>query len=170
MSAIDELLARHRAFYAADTHRGVIKARPKLQVAIVTCMDARVDIVGTLGLRPGDVHVLRNAGGLVTDDVLRSLVVSQRLLGTLEIMVVMHTDCGMQGLDDADLAHRIAAETQVEVPFGFHGFGDLDTELRASVERLRSCPWLPNRDYVRGFVYDVETGGLREQADADLTH
>jgi carbonic anhydrase len=170
MSAIDELLARHRAFYAAQPDRGVISVRPKLRIAVLTCMDARIDIVGALGLRPGDVHVLRNAGGLVTDDVLRSLVVSQRLLGTQEIMVVMHSSCGMLGLHDADLAGRIGDETQVDVPFAFGGFTDLDAELQRSVERLRACPWLPHRGYVRGFVYDVETGRIDERADAGLTH
>jgi carbonic anhydrase len=170
MSAVDELLARHRAFLAAGTHQGLTTARPRLGTVVVTCMDGRIDITAALGLRPGDVHVLRNAGGLVTDDVLRSLVVSQRLLGTVEIMVVMHTDCGMKNLSDAELARRIGGETQVEVPFDFGGFTDLDAELRASVERLRGCPWLPHRHAVRGFVYDVDTGRLDERADLDLTH
>ena len=165
MSAVDELLARHRAFLAARSHQGLLGARPKLRVAVVTCMDARIDLTGALGLQPGDVHVVRNGGGLVTDDVLRSLVVSQRLLGTVEIMVVMHTDCGMQKLHDAELAGRIAAETQVEVPFAFGGFTDLHAQLRDSVERLRTCPWLPHRTAVRGFVYNVDTGGIDELAE-----
>jgi carbonic anhydrase len=167
MSAIDELLARHRAFLATRSHQGLLGARPKLRIAILTCMDARIDITAALGLRPGDVHVLRNAGGLVTDDALRSLVVSQRVLGTEEIMVVMHSDCGMLGLHDADLAGRVAAETQVEVPFAFGGFPDLHAQLRASVDRLGACPWLPSRGAVRGFVYDVDTGAIHEPAAAD---
>jgi carbonic anhydrase len=162
MSAIDELLARHRAFHATSTPAEVASPRPRLRVVIVTCMDARIDIFRALGLRPGEVHMLRNAGGLVTDDVLRSLIVSQRLLGSVEVMVVMHTDCGLQGLRDADLAGSVTAETQVEVPFAFGGFDDLETEVRRSVERVRSCPWLPSRDVVRGFVYDVTTARLHE--------
>jgi carbonic anhydrase len=129
-------------------------------------MDCRIDIEKVLGLRRGDVHVLRNVGGVVTDDVLRSLVVSQRLLGTDEVMVVMHSQCGMLGLRDADLAGRIGAETRVEVTFAFGGFADTDEQLRASVEALRTCPWLPHRETVRGFVYDVETGALDERIAA----
>lgn len=166
MSAIDELLARHRAFHAAYTPAEVSSPRPRLRVVIVTCMDARIDIFQALGLRPGEVHMVRNAGGLVTDDVLRSLIVSQRLLGSLEVMVVMHTDCGLQGLRDADLASRVTAETRVEVPFTFGGFDDLEIEVRRSVERVRSCPWLPSRDVVRGFVYDVTTARLHELPNA----
>ena len=167
MSAIDELLARHRAFHAGYTPAEVASPRPRLRVVILTCMDARIDIFRALGLRPGEVHMLRNAGGLVTDDVLRSLVVSQRLLGSLEVMVVMHTDCGLEGLLDADLAGRITAETQVEPPFAFGGFDDIEAEVRRSVERVRTCPWLPSRDVVRGFVYDVTTAHLHELADAE---
>jgi carbonic anhydrase len=167
MSAIDELLARHRAFHATYTPAEISSPRPRLRVVIVTCMDARIDIFRALGLRPGEVHMLRNAGGLVTDDVLRSLIVSQRLLGSLEVMVVMHTDCGLEGLRDADLAGRVTAETQVDVPFAFGGFTDLETQLRASVERLRTCPWLPSRDFVRGFVYDVTTAHLHELPAAE---
>jgi carbonic anhydrase len=174
MSAIDELLARHRAFSVARASHEVGEAlapRPRLRVAVLTCMDARIDITAALGLRPGDVHVLRNAGGLVTDDALRSLVVSQRLLGTTEVMVVMHTDCGLAGLRNADLARRVAAEAGVDVPFAFGGFADLDAELRRSIETLRTCPWLLHRDVVRSFVYDVATHRIDERvgADADLT-
>jgi carbonic anhydrase len=165
MGAIDELLGRHRAFDASlmtSTDRG--DARPRLGVAVVACMDARLDVGRVLGLRPGDAHVVRNAGGLVTDDVLRSLVVSQRLLGTEEVMVVMHTECGMVGLRDAELAGQITAETQVEPPFAFGGFDDLQAQLGRSLESLRSCAWLPHRHAVRGFVYDVHTGLLYEAA------
>lgn len=165
MSALDELLARHRAFSATRSAApGASTAPPRLRVAILTCMDARVDIRAALGLRSGDAHVLRNAGGVVTDDVLRSLVLSQRLLGTREVMVVMHTDCGLQKVRDADLAGRIEAETRVEVPFAFGGFTDLDTELQRSLEALRTCPWLPHRDVLRGFVYDVATDRIDERA------
>jgi carbonic anhydrase len=167
MSAIDELLARHRAFAAAPRPEDGATGRPRLRVAILTCMDARIDIVAALGLRPGEVHLLRNAGGEVTDDVLRSLVISQHLLGTEEVMVVMHTDCGMQKFHDAGLASRLEAETQVPVPVALGSFTDLDAELRRGLDRVRSCPWLPHRDTVRGFVYDVATHTITEAEPVD---
>jgi carbonic anhydrase len=169
MGAIDELLGRHRAFDASSTTSSDgSDPRPRLGVAVVACMDARLDVGRVLGLRPGEAHVVRNAGGLVTDDVLRSLLVSQRLLGTEEVMVVMHTSCGMLGLSDAELAGQVTAETQVEPPFAFGGFDDLEAQLAHSLDAVRGCPWLPHRDAVRGFVYDVHTGLLHEPpVDAD---
>lgn len=125
-------------------------------------MDARIDLFQVLGLRLGDVHMLRNAGGLVTDDVLRSLVLSQRQMGTLEVMVVQHTGCGLYGFRDADLAGRVGAEAGVAPPFAFGGFDDLDASVRLSLARLRECPWLATREFARGFVYDVDTSDLRE--------
>jgi carbonic anhydrase len=162
MFAIDELLARHAAFRSPFTPPPpVTSPRPRLRVAIVTCMDARIDLSQALGVRPGEVHVLRNAGGLVTDDVLRSLVLSQRQLGTVEVMVVQHTDCGLSGLRDADLLGRVTAESGQEPPFQFGGFDDVDTSVRQSLARLKECPWLPSRQFTRGFVYDLETADLR---------
>jgi len=127
-------------------------------------MDARIDLFQTLGLRLGDVHMLRNAGGIVTDDVLRSLVLSQRAMGTREVMVVQHTSCGLHGLRDADLAGRIEAEAGEPLPFRFGGFDDLATSVKASLQRVRECPWLPARYEIRGFVYDVDTAALTEVA------
>ena len=162
MAAIDELLARHTASLTRFAPPKVHSPRPKLRVAVVTCMDARIDLFQTLGLKLGDVHMLRNAGGLVTDDVLRSLVLSQRKMGTTEVMVVQHTDCGLYGLRDADLIGRVTAETGLEPSFTFGGFDDIDASVGDSLRRVRDCPWLPARQFVRGYVYDVETADLRE--------
>ena len=163
MSVIDELLANNSRF-AADFAIGELEASPSRQVVLVTCMDARIDPAAALGLTPGDAHVLRNAGGLVTDDVVRSLAISQHALGTREIMVVQHTRCGMHGLDENALTLRIEAAQghppNANVRFG--AFTDLDTSVRASVARLRAADLLLHRDAIRGFVYDVETGQLRE--------
>lgn len=166
MSTIDELL-RNNARYVTEFDQGELEALPSRQVVLVTCMDARIDPAAALGLVPGDAHVLRNAGGLVTDDVVRSLAISQHALGTREVMVVQHTRCGMHGLDENALALEIEAAAghapNANVRFG--AFVDLDTSVRASVARLRSTDLLLHRDRIRGFVYEVETGGLREVAD-----
>lgn len=164
MGAIDELLARHKAGLDNPSMRfePIDTPRPRLRVAVLTCMDARIKLFDVLGLRHGDAHILRNAGGLATDDALRSLLLSQHRLGTEEIMVVQHTDCGLDGLRDADLAGRIEAATGAPVPFSFGGFDDVDASVRASVERLRAAPWLLRRDAIRGFVYDVTEGTVRE--------
>jgi len=163
MTAIDELL-RNNERYAEGFTLGELAAPPNRQVVLVTCMDARIDPAAALGLVPGDAHVLRNAGGLVTDDVVRSLAISQHALGTREVMVVQHTRCGMHGLDENALALRIEAAAghspNANVRFG--AFVDLDTSVRASVARLRGTDLLLHRDRIRGFVYDVETGRLRE--------
>jgi carbonic anhydrase len=161
MSAVDELLANNEA-YAAAFDSGSLPPAPARRMAIVTCMDARVDIYRALGLRPGDAHVIRNAGGIVTDDVLRSLLLSQQLLGTEEIVVVQHTLCGLLGLRDDELAAQIEAETGERPPFALGGFEDLDASVRASIARLEGSALLQRRDRVRGFVLDVETGRLRE--------
>jgi carbonic anhydrase len=162
MGAVDELLSRHAAFLADGEPPAAANVRPRLRLAIVTCMDSRIDMFRVLGLHSGDAHVLRNAGGLVTEDVVRSLVLSQRLLGTREVMVMQHTDCGLSGLHDADLIGRITAETLEEPPFTFGGFQDVDQSVRDGVERVRSSPWLPGREFVRGFVYDVDTTRVRD--------
>jgi carbonic anhydrase len=129
---------------------------------VVTCMDARIDPHRLLGLREGDAHVIRNAGGVVTDDVIRSLTISQRLLRTEEIMVVMHTDCGMQGLADAEFRGRIQSEAGLRPPWATEGFFDLEQALREGLLRLRTNPFLAERNKIRGFVYEVETGRLRQ--------
>ncbi|HSF87267.1 MAG TPA: carbonic anhydrase [Acidimicrobiia bacterium] len=134
---------------------------PRRNLALVTCMDARVDPLRALSLDLGDAHVLRTAGGVVTGDVIRSLVVSQRLVETRRVDVMMHTDCGMAGLDEAELAARIASDTGRPYSHGFRGFASLEAELRRGVERLRKEPALPHRDLIRGLVYDVETGRVR---------
>jgi carbonic anhydrase len=162
-SAIDEVLANNERFVGTfEPHD--LGAPPARRVVVVTCMDARIDPALALGLVPGDAHVLRNAGGLVTDDVVRSLAISQHALGTREVMVVQHTRCGMQGLDENALALRIEADTGSPpgpaVHFG--GFADLETSVRASLARLRSSRMLRHRDRIRGFVYGVETGRLHE--------
>jgi carbonic anhydrase len=160
VSGIDDLLARgdHRAAGAPPGGHG----RPGTGVAIVACMDARLSVDRLLDLRPGDAHVLRNAGGIVTDDMLRSLLLSQRLLGTREVMLIHHTDCGMSSFREEELAARIAAEVGSPLPFALGAFEDPAEDVRGSVAAVRACPFLPHRDAVRGFLYEVETGGLRE--------
>lgn len=161
MSAIDDLLARN-ARYAEGFAKGDLPAPPARGVAVVCCMDARLETGALLGLEEGEAHVIRNAGGAVTDDALRSLTISQRLLGTTEIMVVHHTGCGMTSFDEAELKEAIRAETGIRPPFALETFGDVETEVRQSLARIRACPFLPHRDGARGFVYEVETGRLRE--------
>ena len=163
MSLIDRLLANARAHAAAFRHGGR-PASPALRVAVLTCMDARIDPACLLGLQPGDAHVLRNAGGAVTADVRRSLVISQRLLGTRAIAVIRHTGCGMLGLDEA-LKDDLAAEVGAHADWQVHGFTDLDSDLRAALQELRADPFLLHTDQIRGFVYDVATGQLAEVGD-----
>jgi len=137
--------------------------RPARRMAIVTCMDPRVDALRALGLGEGDAHVLRNAGGMVTDDVIRSLTVSQHILQTREIVLIQHTDCGMARLDAARLRAELEVEAGVAPPFAVTALGDdLDAEMRKSIQRIRRCPFLPYRDRVRGYIYDVDTHRLRE--------
>jgi carbonic anhydrase len=163
MSTTDELL-RNNDRYVAEFAHGELEAHPIRQVVLVTCMDARIDPALALGLVPGDAHVLRNAGGLVTDDVVRSLAISQHALGTREVMIVQHTQCGMHGLDENALALKIeaAAGTPPNANVRFGAFVDVDTSVQASVARLRGTDLLLHRDRIRGFVYEVETGKLRE--------
>jgi carbonic anhydrase len=158
-TATDALL-RHAA--AATDPPADLAAPPARRVVIVTCMDARIDPAALLGLRPGDAHVLRNAGGVVTDDVIRSLTISQRELATREVMLVHHTRCGMLTLSDTAFRDAIGEETGVRPPWPTEAFSDLDAAVREAMARVRSSPFLPHRDRVRGFVYEVETGRLRE--------
>ncbi len=160
MSAIDHLIQAN-ASYAAR-FPGPRPLRPKLRMTIIACMDARLDLFGALGLDIGDAHLIRNAGGVVTDDVLRSLALSQRSMGTREVVVIHHTECGMLGLDDDAFRAELARESGVQPPWRVPGFVDLPADVRKSVNAVRSCAWLPHRDDVRGFVFDVETAELHE--------
>ena len=161
MTAIDDLLANN-ASYAKGFSKGELPMPPGKQIAIVACMDARLETGALLGLQEGDAHVIRNAGGVVTDDAIRSLTISQRLLGTREIMLIHHTDCGMLTFNDADVKDQILADTGVRPPFALEAFSDLDADVRQSIARIQASPFIPHKDQVRGFVYEVESGKLRE--------
>lgn len=161
MGVIDELLANNQDFAGSlpDKHLDVQPAR---RLAIVTCMDSRLDVFAALGLTGGEAHVLRNAGGVITDDVIRSLAISQRRLGTREVMLVHHTDCGMQKISDDGFRAELREATGIAPAFAIESFGDVDADVRQSVLRVRRSPFLPHRDLIRGFVYDVDTHRLRE--------
>ncbi|HSO02012.1 MAG TPA: carbonic anhydrase [Gaiellaceae bacterium] len=161
MSVIDELLENNRAYADALVEQH-LDLRPARALAIVTCMDSRLNVFAALGLRDGDAHVLRNAGGVITDDAIRSLAISQRLLGTREIMLVHHTDCGMQKLTDDGFRAELQADTGLAPAFAIESFTDLDADVRQSIRRVRRSPFLLHTDQVRGFVYDVDTHRLRE--------
>lgn len=163
MGAIDDLLERNGR-YAESFSEGGLTAPPTMELAVVACMDARLQTGALLGLAEGEAHVIRNAGGAVTDDVVRSLVISQRLLGTREIMLIHHTDCGMTSFRGGDLARQIQDDTGIRPPFAFETFSDVESDLRQSLERVKASPFIPHKDAVRGFVYEVETGRLREVA------
>ena len=161
MSVTDELLANAER-YASTFDKGDLPMPPARQVAFVACMDARLNPYGLLGLSEGDAHVIRNAGGVITQDELRSLAISQRLLGTKEIVLIHHTDCGMLTFTDQAFRDDIAAETGVRPSWASEAFTDLDTDVRQSMARIHAEPSIPVKDSVRGFVYDVSTGTLRE--------
>ncbi len=161
MSVTDDLLKNNEE-YARNFDKGDLPLPPAKGVAVVACMDARLDVHGMLGLELGDAHVIRNAGGVITDDEIRSLVISQRLLGTREIVLIHHTDCGMLTFSDDEVADQIEADTGVRPPFVLESFGDLEGNVRESMERIKTNPFIPHKDAVRGFVYEVETGRLRE--------
>ena len=161
MSVTDELLKNNEE-YASTFEKGDLQIPPAKGVAVVACMDARLDIFGMLGLELGDAHVIRNAGGVVTDDEIRSLTISQRLLGTTEIVLVHHTDCGMLTFSDEEVADQIEADTGVRPPFPMESFSDLEEDVRRSIDKIKTSPFIPNKDSVRGFIYEVETGRLRE--------
>jgi carbonic anhydrase len=161
MSATDELLKNNEA-YAADFGKGDLPLPPAKGLAVVACMDARLDVHKILGLAEGDAHVIRNAGGVVTDDQIRSLAISQRLLGTTEIVLIHHTDCGMLTFTDDDFRRQIQAETGVKPEWAAEAFDDLDEDVRQSIARIQASPFIPSKDSVRGFVYEVESGRLRE--------
>jgi carbonic anhydrase len=161
MDTIDKLLENNRTFAAglADRHLDV---EPQRHLAVVTCMDSRLDVFAALGLAAGEAHVLRNAGGVITDDVIRSLAISQRRLGTCEVMLIHHTDCGMQKITDDGFRMELQETTGIAPAFAIESFGDVEADVRQSIRRVRTSPFLPHRDAVRGFVYDVDTHRLGE--------
>jgi carbonic anhydrase len=161
MSVTDELLANNER-YAASFDKGELPLPPGKKVAVVACMDARLNPYGALGLEEGDAHVIRNAGGVVTDDEIRSLAISQRLLGTEEIILIHHTDCGMLTFHDDDFKAQVQEETGIKPEWAAESFDDIDEDVRQSIARIKASPFIPNKDSIRGFVYDVETGRLRE--------
>ena len=161
MSTTDALL-RNNAAYVAGFQAGDLPMPPAKQVAVLACMDARLNPYGALGLHEGDAHVIRNAGGVVTDDAIRSLAISQRLLGTREIVLIHHTDCGMLTFHDDDLKAAVEKETGLRPPFALEAFADVEEDVRQSIRRIQTSPFVPHKDAVRGFVYDVRTGQLNE--------
>jgi carbonic anhydrase len=161
MTVTDELL-RNNADFAASFSNGDLPMPPSRNLAVVACMDARLDVYALLGLGAGEAHVIRNAGGVVSEDVIRSLAISQRLLGTREVILVHHTDCGMLTFTDDQLKADIEAETGVRPHFALEAFADLERDVRQSIARLKASPFVPNKDSVRGFVYDVRSGVLKE--------
>ncbi|MBA2428705.1 MAG: carbonic anhydrase [Thermoleophilaceae bacterium] len=161
MSVTDDLLANNQA-YAEEFDKGDLPIPPARKIAVLTCMDARLSPYVMLGLNEGDAHVIRNAGGVVTDDEIRSLAISQRLLGTEEIMLIHHTDCGMLTFKDDDFSRQLQEDTGVKPSWPAESFSDLDEDVRQSIARIQASPFIPRKDSVRGFVYEVETGRLRE--------
>ena len=160
MSVTDELLTNNQR-YAESFDKGDLPLPPAKGVAVVACMDARLNVYGMLGLQEGDAHV-RNAGGVVTDDEIRSLAISQRLLGTREVILIHHTDCGMLTFTDDELKAQIQEEAGIKPHFPMESFSDLEEDVRQSIARIQASPFIPHKDSVRGFVYEVETGRLRE--------
>ncbi len=163
MTATDELLANNEA-YVASFNKGDLPMPPARKVAVIACMDARLNVYGALGLAEGEAHVIRNAGGVVTDDEIRSLAISQRLLGTEEVILIHHTDCGMLTFSDDEFRNAIQAETGIKPEWAAEAFSDLQMDVRQSIARIKASPFVPRKHSVRGFIYEVETGLLREVA------
>ena len=161
MSTTDDLLANNES-YVASFDKGDLPLPPARKAAVVACMDARLNVYAILGLGEGDAHVIRNAGGAVTDDTIRSLAISQRLLGTEEIILIHHTGCGMLTFTDDEFRAAIEKDTGIRPEWAAEAFPDLDADVRQSIARIKASPFVPNKDSVRGFVYEVETGRLRE--------
>lgn len=161
MSVIDELLANNQS-YAATFDKADLPLPPAKKIAVVACMDARLNLYGILGLQEGDAHIIRNAGGVVTDDEIRSLAISQHLLGTEEVILIHHTDCGMLTFTDDGFKRQLQDETGIKPTWAAEAFPDLDEDVRQSVARVKASPFVPRKDIIRGFVYEVETGRLRE--------
>jgi carbonic anhydrase len=160
MTAIDEYLANNARY--AESFSGPLPMPPSAHLAVVACMDARLNVYALLGLGDGEAHVIRNAGGVVTDDEIRSLAISQRLLGTREIMLIHHTDCGMLTFTDDPFKRSIQDETGIKPPWAAESFADLDEDVRQSIARIKASPFVPHTDAIRGFVFDVATGKLNE--------
>ena len=160
MSVTDELLANNAEYAAAFS--GPLPMPPAKHVAVVACMDARLDVYRILGLNEGEAHVIRNAGGVVTDVEIRSLAISQRLLGTQEIILIHHTDCGMLTFTDDDFKKSIQDDTGIKPGWAAEAFPDLDEDVRQSIARIKASPFVPHKDSIRGFVFDVGTGKLNE--------
>src|SRR5262245_53377702 len=165
MTVIDQLL-ENASSYAETFDKGGLPLPPARRIAIVACMDARLNPQALLGLEEGDAHVIRNAGGVITDDEIRSLAISQRLVGTEQIMLILHTHCGMLTFRDDDLRRQIQDETGVKPEWAAEAFDDLEEDVRQSIARIQASPFIPHKDKVRGFVYEVETGRVREVAPA----
>src|ERR687889_2519184 len=161
MSVTEELL-QNNAAYANSFQKGDLPLPPARGVAVVACMDARLDVHKILGLGEGDAHVIRNAGGVITDDEIRSLTISQRLLGTREIILIHHTNCGMLTFSDEEVKGQIQEEIGIKPPFALESFTDLEENVRQSIKRIEASPFIPHKDSVRGFIYEVESGRLRE--------
>ena len=160
MSVTDEYLANNELY--ATTFEGPLPLPPSRNIAIVACMDARLDVAAVLGIKEGEAHVIRNAGGVVTDDEIRSLAISQRLLGTREIILIHHTDCGMLTFTDDEFKAGILKETGIKPEWAAEAFDDLDVDLRQSIARIKASKFIPHTDQVRGFIFDVATGRLNE--------
>jgi carbonic anhydrase len=161
MTVTDDLLAAAES-YAEGFKHGSLAMPPARRVAVLACMDARINPYGLLGLTEGDAHVIRNAGGVVTDDAVRSLAISQRLLGTEEIILIHHSDCGMLTFTDDDFRNQIQHDTGIKPEWAAEAFDDPEEDVRQSIARIKASPFIPNKDHVRGFVYDVDTGLLAE--------
>ncbi|HEY0640703.1 MAG TPA: carbonic anhydrase [Pseudonocardiaceae bacterium] len=160
MSVIDDLLRNNTRY--AESFQGPLPLRPARGVAVVACMDARLNLYRVLGLADGDAHIIRNAGGVVTDDAIRSLAISQRMLGTREIVLIHHTDCGMLTFTDDEFRNALHQDVGMKPPWAIESFTDLPSDLRQSMTRIRRSPFVPHRDSIRGFVFDVATGRLEE--------
>jgi carbonic anhydrase len=161
MTVTDELL-KNNAEFARDFRKGDLPMPPGKGLAVVACMDARLNVYALLGLEEGHAHVIRNAGGVVTDDVIRSLAISQHLLGTREIILVHHTDCGMLTFTDDEVKADLEAATGLRPHFALEAFGDLERDIRQSIARIKHSPFVTHKDSIRGFIYDVHTGALQE--------
>ena len=160
MTFTEEVLANNQRY--AETFSGPLPLPPSKHLAVVACMDARLNVYAALGLNEGEAHVIRNAGGVVTADEIRSLSISQRLLGTEEIILIHHTDCGMLTFTDDEFKASIEKDTEIRPEWAAEAFPDLDGDVRQSIARIKASPFIPNKDAVRGFVYEVESGRLRE--------
>jgi len=167
VTVTDELLANAEG-YADTFDRGHLPMPPAKGVAVVACMDARLNVYGLLGLQEGDAHVIRNAGGVVTDDEIRSLAISQHLLGTKEIILIHHSDCGMLTFSDDDFRRRLQEETGIKPGWTAEAFDDVEGDVRQSIARIKASPFIPHRESVRGFVYDVHTGRLDEVSERQV--